>query len=820
VRFKPVTAKLTSLEDILKAEELEPVFRTHLFDYLAERAAFTESDVTPFHRGSGISPRVSELIRSRHALLGWYKSDSRIHTYEDVLTKVLFAALKAKKEQNPEKYNPLITQVTRLIALTHDSIILPTYSRRLDKTTKTAAAGGGIYDVKILLPDGKTSLDIIAKQFSDEEAFNTEVIAEEETGDGVLAIDAWNKIKYEFKKGGSTLADVLIPDNGSTAFDLLLKISDAVIERLDVSGRKTESFDVVRDTPQRVYDWLCDRLRGKKQYIGKRFIVPEVTDFTYDFFERWVFRLSPDIERELNSNGKIHRKALRKYSALDSLYQVLQRDFEPLFQRQKRQLMNCDINPGNILFGPAGKINFCDAENTRVDLVQKAIYDITRESGIGLEYELRLADRFNRQLDTSVDDATFRRIYVLRRVLEDCIFTKNIEYSQDPIRADTPEKKAFFESCALYYFNRSLRLAADPESGLGNTDFVDAIIASVDLMGKKDRLYLVSDEEFESLEELVIDSRKPEKPSDPLSDLRSILRTELAATKGAIEINRGYSGESTVKSKLATGAGIGLAVVLVIGGLAFLNECRNTTKDNSYPPTEAQYLDLSTEALNEVDIGIDGVELIESTACCTDWASVYHLWDYFPYWSPEQARRDLDYGAVEIGTPRRLHSAILRSNAYNSFDAGDLPGDARTDHYLVPLDFLETHTLNGEHIIPRQLCYPQLTQFNEFETDFFISSRYLKYCLLRNDGNVVNTIADYYVGGGEDLREAMIRAGTDNYFDSTVHETNEAGDEISYTLPGYRHQLADDLVTLIDTAIYFYLHTGETGISFEDERIF
>jgi hypothetical protein len=776
--------KLVTLEERLALLELPPSFRMQILDYVAERDVLFQP-----HYYDGGSPAQKEPVeQEKHALLfnyrPWY--DSGRQDYTEMIAKAIIATLEMKRKENPARYNAITERVIRLIRVTGDKLILPTYSRKRKEVTRNASNGrGGVYDIQVTLPNGET-LDLIAKQFEREEDFKVDVFAESQIGEGLLAIDEHRRIKFEINKGKTTLTEKLGSAQDYGKIDVLLGVAERVIQDLKRAA-KSKEFEAKTDLPQRMKDWATDFLGGKKRARGKRYVVPDVEYITHHFFDGFVSRLAPDVGRAFSTNH------LAYGPRLCNLFEILRDEFEPLFQKQRKQVINSDLNGGNVLFDEDGQIKTCDRELTKVDWVQKCAYDITEKQRLTLEQELRIADLFHFNLDTGVDNATFRKIYLVRRVLEDLMFAKYLEYADNPVRADAPEKKKLFEDAALYYFNRALRLAKDAEQGLGHEKFAQAVVDTVEIMDRQNQLYLVDDKTFMELEDRVLGCEALDLSRDPLENLKLLFSTEFKRSGNSIRLMGTYPAESSITKRLVIGTAIGLGRGVLVGTCSAMRGCEGWP-DEKNSVVDAKYLEMSnpklkeqgldTAALSQMETLVRGMIRIGPTAEDKELLRRMCGQDVEDY---------LRNGSLLFGTSHRLHYAIMCSSSLNQAIPSQFP-DERVGRFLVSKEYIQNY-LNSDR-------YAGMTDWTSDGPDFVSSSRYLKYCQIRNNGNIVDTIADYYLGG-EGLRQAMIKSGSENYFDTKVTENGE-GDII---LPGYRNELPENIRKLIEAAAYFFLHT-------------
>jgi hypothetical protein len=778
--------KMVTLEERLALLELPPSFRMQILDYVAERDILFEPHYE--NGGQGVQKDPAE---EKHALLfnyrPWYDGSRR--EYTEMIAKAIIAALEIKRKDDPARYNAITERVIQLIRVTGDKLILPTYSRKRKEVTRNSSNGeGGVYDIQVTLPNGET-LDLIAKQFEREEDFKVDVFTESRIGEGLLAIDEHRRIKFEINKGKTTLTERLSSAQDYGKIDVLLGVAERVIQDLKRAA-KSKEFEAKTDLPQKMKDWATDFLGGKKRDRGKRYVVPDVEYITHYFMEGFVSRLAPDVGRAFSTNH------LAYGPRLCNLFEILRDEFEPLFQRQKKQVINSDLNGGNILFDDNGEVRTCDRELTKVDWVQKCAYDLTQKQRMTLEQELRIADLFHFNLDTGVDNATFRKIYLIRRVLEDIMFTKYLEYADNPVRADTPDKKKLFEDAALYHFNRALRLAKDAERGLGHEKFVDAVVDTVEIMDRQDQLYLVDDKTFMELEDRVLGCEALDLSRDPLENLKLLFSTEFKGSGNSIRLMGQYPAESSITKRLVIGAAAGLGLGVMVGTCSAMRGCEGWP-DEKNSVVDARYLEMSNPKLKEQ--GLDAAALSRMESLVRGMISLGPTAE-----DKELLRRTcekgssdlyvlLRMGSNEFGTSHRLHYSIICSSSLNTASKTDF-ADRRIGRLLVPEEYVNEHLVGTYGDKPGE--------FANDNQNMAASSRYLKYCQIRNNGNIVDTIADYYLGG-EGLRQAMIKSGSENYFDTKVAENGEG----NIILPGYRNELPENIRKLIETATYFFLHT-------------
>jgi len=800
-----------TLEAIVSMTEVMPDMQAQIMYCAMDRASLME------YYPDG-EPEDLQKVKERHALLVKYKNsyDHQLRRYKDLMVSAIVNALEEKRKDNPEKYNALAERVAALVRNTGDKLILPIYSRRRTEITRNSANGGGIYDVQVILPNGE-SLDLIAKKFENKEDFATDVFSEDNIGEGVLAIDEREHVKIEFNKGRTTLTERIVSAESYEKFTLLYEVAKRVVREIKRAEKRRQQFVEPRDLPQKLYDIVRDTFSRKRHDLGVRYVVKQVDDFTQDFIDRWVYRLSPDMRPE-----RYDRKKGRKvHPAVKRLYKVMKEDIEHVLQKQKRHVINWDLNGGNVLFDDEGRIKTCDRELTRIDLVQKCAYDLTEKQNLTPEQEMSIADLFYHNLDLEIDHEHFRQIYNIRKMMEDLVFTKYLEYSNDPIRADTDQKKQVFRDGALYYFNRAMR-AADRHA---SDRFKTAVVDLVNEMGLADKLYPVSDEEFATLEKRVLGSDTLNLTQDPLEKLKMLFSTEMTSAATGRDLLYGHDRrprESGITRRLVIGAAIGVGMGLFLGSMQMCSVMEDRMQPETNPVTDAQFLQMTRQTLGDVDLSPRAIEVLQQydeTYGSMGGHNIIHreVEQYF-HISGESFERMASNGNRMFGTSSRLFQSIAHSLAVNDPDPSEFEGRMQGP-YLVPESYVMNHIIDDRE--RRRIAEGDRDHFNEFGTDiggpaFAASSRYLRHCQITNGSDITNTIAQYFLGGNEQLREVMIRAGSDHYFDSTTLDMND----MIVVSRGYRSELSETERELIDTAIYFYIHTNPSNRAFVPHRIY
>jgi hypothetical protein len=786
--------KRDDLEERLEGIDLPPAYRRQILNWFWQREVF--------EKPRSYSPDEPAFFKE-NPLMGHYDThyDFGRKEFTAVIAEALINAIDIKRRENPARYNAVSEMISTLIQETGDKLILPVHSKKINGVTRNSSNGnGGVYDVQILLPNGE-HLDIIAKHFENEADFDVDVHYEDTVGDGLLAVDEKRRIKLELNKGKTTLTEKIADSDADERINLCHLVAERVIKDIKQTERKREAFEAETDRPQRIYDWLADVVTGKRYDKGKRYVVPEVEDFTEDFLERFVFRLAPDLKEECYSKGKLDKRALRKQKPLWKLYRILKRDFEPVFQKQRRHVINSDLNAGNVLFDDTGRVKTCDSELMRVDLVQKCAYDITEKQRLPYDVEMKIAERFHANLDTGVDRETFMEIYRKRKILEDLAFTKNLEYAGNEIRADSPRKKKLFEEAARYYFNRACGFVerAYENSGKSGVEFLNALNETIELMGLSDKLSRVGCHlEYDDLEARVLGCEEINMTKDPLENLKVLVSTELNTASNRLRYRRYAGGESKVKSRLVWSGAAGLFLACLVGGTRLMLLADESVVDKPNRAIDARYLQRQNPSNESTSIDDSAIRHLEETLPdYTEFLEHIKMEDnkIEHYGVPHtMIDHSLNHGYSIFGLPRRLFNSVIMANAAQKPNPEDFSG--RTGPLLVPKAFIK-----------KNLMYPRADDDEIFSSGlphFAMSSRYMKTCMLANDGNIIGTIAEYYLGRDK-MTEAIMKARTQDYFDLVVDVTAKGGDIVT---PGYRNHIGEKTRDLIDTAVYFYIHTN------------
>jgi hypothetical protein len=150
----------------------------------------------------------------------------------------------------------------------------------------------------------------------------------------------------------------------------------------------------------------------------------------------------------------------------------------------------------------------------------------------------------------------------------------------------------------------------------------------------------------------------------------------------------------------------------------------------------------------------------------------------------------------------------------NRVTSADFP-DKRIGKLPVPEEYVQKHILaDGPSI------YESAESFIEDGgANMAAHSRYLTYCILKNNGNIIDTISEYYLGADK-LLEYKIRAGNPSYFDSDepsfeklLEEYTSTEERVTENTPeslsvrGYSHQIPERLRKLIEATAYIYSKT-------------
>ena len=271
------------------------------------------------------------------------------------------------------------------------------------RAATTMLDGGAFYIAKCDIPKTpdmqSTDFDLRIKKSTDRTKFERSRKLQEALGilsrDGRLNgirvaqtayADPLNMVTIEPFIQHKRLTDILREKCDEEKADI---VESSILDVVEISRVLTRYRDVRDENGNYVLKKNYKTLDIFRNFLDGNYVIEE-TDNTSHFIHSFALGNVPFLAETIrDKKGRISRSKLRKNKVLRDLEQAFDQDFESLYRRRNRHMVNKDSHTGNVLVeidneNPDAKENrvYCDFEHTYWDIIEDPVAEMILTSGI------------------------------------------------------------------------------------------------------------------------------------------------------------------------------------------------------------------------------------------------------------------------------------------------------------------------------------------------------------------------------------------------------------------------------------------------------
>lgn len=718
---------------------------------------------------------------------------------------------------------------------------IPFFSRIDEiKTATTLFDGGNFYQGVMILPGARVPVRV--KQYGDPAKFKrglpVQRFLQRLHREGIIRARINQPAVVEESRGligelhleGKRLIDVLrtLPDDSAKA----RLMEETIRDYMEVSVRATEYKDLrvdARDARQtqfvgnrmpRETDEGSYYLRANEGFMGGvrntfwrgNYIIPDQGDPVDNFLRVFALRASPHLRNTLlDSKGRVRKWADKlnhgshAYSRLsDGLWNLV----KPDFNKRRKYIVNLDANTSQVLITPDGRRVYTDWDHTYFGLVEEQLAELLLTSTIkdqrvidGLIHKAykdlsELAEFVPHGSESDFMRITHKKLVekLLGRAARFRDVAHGVEDGQEQRTLENLANQAY--TLSLRYLDRlegdAGKLKGKASGGtLWTRPYAERISFAKETIKEFNRRQNLGLEE-------VVETHGFGEDTETIGSIVSSVhnRVGLETMKSDYRLPfKPFDWERFWKNTKYVGIAAAIAFGAVFTGVKMrhFDTMRELEAASKYSGKEIVMVDPhADEAMTLYRVGDAEVHIPAGVTLDSLLRSAYEIGNAKDnQFLVEFLQRELEFARNDVKR--------LEEDGMKCYEASviEIARDSHTDPDLIRAIILTSGTnplppsgMKGPMEIPANCDYLRLRGYDPMDltiphVHIRVGTDYLRQCVAHNEGSLVDSLAEYYVGV-YDLQRAMIKAKSQNYGD-------------------YRKELPSWAITRIDHSVGHYL---------------